>query len=133
MIAAVINPQTHELTLVNAGHMAPFLRRPGGKVEEIGEDLAGLPLGVAQGFEFAAYTRKLEPGDVVTIFTDGISEAMNAERSLYGLDRLRKGLSSPDVAVAELGEYILDDVRRFADGFAQSDDMCMVSFGRIEK
>jgi hypothetical protein len=35
--------------------------------------------------------------------------------------------------VAELGEYILDDVRRFADGFAQSDDMCMVSFGRIEK
>ena len=133
MIAAVVNPQSHELTLVNAGHMAPFLRRPGGQVEEIGDDLAGLPLGVAQGFEFAAYTRKLDPGDVVLIFTDGISEAMNSDRALYGLERLRKELSAPSVSVVELGEFILDDVRRFADGFAQSDDMCMVCFGRVEK
>jgi phosphoserine phosphatase RsbU/P len=133
MVAAVVNPQTNELTLVNAGHMAPYLRRPGGHIEEIGEELSGLPLGVAQGFEFEAYTRQLDPGDVITIFTDGISEAMNSNRDLYGLERLRKELSSPDIAAAELGEYILDDVRRFADGYAQSDDMCMVCFGRLEE
>lgn len=132
MIAAVVNPQTHELTIVNAGHMAPFLRRPGGQIEEIGEDVAGLPLGVAQGFEFSAYTRKLDPGDVVLIFTDGISEAMNADRALYGLERLKSGISTPNVSAAELGEHILDDVRRFANGFAQSDDMCLVCFGRLE-
>jgi serine phosphatase RsbU (regulator of sigma subunit) len=101
-------------------------------VEEIGNDAAGLPLGVAQGYEFAAHTRKLEPGDVLTIFTDGISEAMNSARSLYGLERLRSGMAAPEVSVADLGEHILDDVRRFVDGFAQSDDMCMVCFGRTE-
>jgi serine phosphatase RsbU (regulator of sigma subunit) len=132
MIAAVVNPQTHELTLVNAGHMSPMIRRADGTIEEVGDEEAGLPLGVAPGFEYSAYTRTLSPGEVVTIFTDGISEAMNQERSLYGLDRLRKELATPNVAAAELGEHILDDVRRFADGFAQSDDMCLVCFGRTE-
>jgi serine phosphatase RsbU (regulator of sigma subunit) len=132
MIAAVVNPQTHELTLVNAGHMAPLIRRTDGSIEEVGEDDAGLPLGVAPGFEYSAYTRKLEPGDVVLVFTDGISEAMNQERSLYGLERLRTELAAPNIAPAELGEHILDDVRKFADGFAQSDDMCLVCFGRTD-
>jgi serine phosphatase RsbU (regulator of sigma subunit) len=132
MIAAVVNPKTHELTIVNAGHMAPLLRQRGGQIEEIGEDIAGLPLGVGEGFEFASLTRKLLPGEVVTIFTDGISEAMNSNRDLYGLERLRNELSSPNVTAADLGEFILDDVRRFADGFAQSDDMCLVCFGRTE-
>ena len=50
MIAAVVNPRTNELTIVNAGHMAPLLRRSGGSVEEIGEEAAGLPLGVAEGY-----------------------------------------------------------------------------------
>ena len=50
MIAAVLNPRTNELTMVNAGHMAPLLRRSGGSVEEIGEEAAGLPLGVAEGY-----------------------------------------------------------------------------------
>lgn len=133
MIAAVVNPQTHELTIVNAGHMAPLLRRRGGVVEEIGDDVAGLPLGVAHGYEFAAHTCNLEPGDFLTIFTDGISEAMNSNRSLYGLERLRNGMGSPAMSVVDIGEHILDDVRRFVDGFAQSDDMCMVCFGREEK
>jgi serine phosphatase RsbU (regulator of sigma subunit) len=133
MIAAVVNPKTNELTVVNAGHMAPLLRGTDGQIEEIGPDIAGLPLGVTDGYEFAAYTRQLEVGEVITVFTDGISEAMNSDRELYGLERLRNGLSSPGVKAAELGEYILDDVRRFANGYAQSDDMCMVCFGRTEE
>ena len=57
MIAAVLNPRTNELTMVNAGHMAPFLRRRGGSVEEIGEEAAGLPLGVAAGIRVSRPTR----------------------------------------------------------------------------
>jgi serine phosphatase RsbU (regulator of sigma subunit) len=132
MIVAVVNPAVNELTVVNAGHMLPLLRRHGGVIHEIGEEEAGLPLGVASGYEFASHVRKLEPGDVVTIFTDGISEAMNSDRALYGLERLRQGLANPTENVLDLGERILDDVRRFVDGFAQSDDMCIVCFGRAE-
>jgi serine phosphatase RsbU (regulator of sigma subunit) len=132
MIVAVVNPRTNELTTVNAGHMAPLLRRNGGTVAEIGEEAAGLPLGVVPGFEYEAHTHVLEPGDVVTIFTDGFSEAMNGQRELYGLERLKQQITSPAVSVADFGQHILEDVSRFVDGFDQSDDMCLVCFGRVE-
>lgn len=133
MIAAVLNPRTNELTMVNAGHMAPFLRRHGGAVLEIGEEATGLPLGVAPGFEYQSYTHVLEPGDVLTLFTDGFSEAMNGERELYGLERLKAQISSQAVNVADFGGHILEDVRQFVNGVDQSDDMCLVCFGRIEE
>ena len=133
MIAAVVNPRTNDLTIVNAGHMAPLLRGGGGSVEEIGEAAAGLPLGVAPGYEYEAHTHALEPGDVVTLFTDGFSEAMNGNRELYGLDRLKRQISSPAVSVVDFGQHILEDVSRFVDGFDQSDDMCLVCFGRVEE
>jgi sigma-B regulation protein RsbU (phosphoserine phosphatase) len=132
MIAAVLNPTTSELVVVNAGHMAPLLRRRGGAVEEIGEDAAGLPLGVAQGYEYQSYTHKLEPGDVLTLFTDGFSEAMNGQRELYGLERLKELVKSPVGSGANFGPHILEDVRRFVNGVDQSDDMCLVCFGRVE-
>jgi serine phosphatase RsbU (regulator of sigma subunit) len=129
MIAAVLNPATNELTMVNAGHMAPMLRRRG-VVEEIGEEAAGLPLGVASGYEYRSYSTTLEPGDVVTMFTDGFSEAMNGERELYGLERLKQQINSPPTDMSDFGRHILEDVRRFVNGVDQSDDMCLVCFGR---
>ena len=48
----------------------------------------------------------------MTIFTDGFSEAMNAERDLYGLERLIEQVSSSAVSVADLGKHILDDVQQ---------------------
>jgi hypothetical protein len=102
-------------------------------VEEIGEEASGLPLGVLPGYEYYSHTHILEPGDVITIFTDGFSEAMNPQRELYGLDRLKMQLSAPVVDVVDFGQHILEDVSRFVDGFNQSDDMCLVCFGRVDE
>jgi serine phosphatase RsbU (regulator of sigma subunit)/pSer/pThr/pTyr-binding forkhead associated (FHA) protein len=132
MLAAVLNPATSELTIVNAGHMAPLLRRRDGSVMEIGEEAAGLPLGVAEGIGYESYKLQVEPGDVLTIFTDGFSEAMNNERELYGIERLKKELGNPAMSVVDFGQHILDDVNKFVDGYDQSDDMCLVCFGRVE-
>jgi serine phosphatase RsbU (regulator of sigma subunit) len=132
MIVAVVDPTSHKLSLVNAGHMAPLLRRNGGVIEAVGEETAGLPLGVATDLTYEAEHRTLEPGDFVTIFTDGFSEAMNADRDLYGLERLMEQVSSSAVSVNDLGQHILDDVSKFVDGHAQSDDMCLACFGRVE-
>lgn len=132
MIVAVVDPREHQLTIVNAGHMAPLLRSRSGKVEELGEDLAGLPLGVMAEYQYESYRRPLEPGDCVTIYTDGFSEAMNAERELYGSERLTRQIAVPNLKIAELGRIVLDDVGKFVDGFAQSDDMCLACFGREE-
>jgi serine phosphatase RsbU (regulator of sigma subunit) len=132
MIVAVVDTKTHRLSLVNAGHMAPLLRRNGGVIEAVGEEQAGLPLGVAAGIEYEAVHRTLEPGDFLTIFTDGFSEAMNSDRDLYGLERLMEQVSSSAVDVMDLGRHILEDVNKFVDGHAQSDDMCLACFGRVE-
>src|SRR5690606_22402957 len=127
---AVIDPATHECTLVNAGHMPPLLRRKSGEVIEAGEEESGLPLGVSDDYEYESCKFTLAPGDTLTMFTDGFSEAMNEARELYGLERLRAQVESRAVGVEELGQHVLADVRKFAGDFPQSDDMCLVCFGR---
>lgn len=116
--------------MVNAGHMAPFLRRTNGEVSEITEEITGLPIGILDDYEYESETLTLAPGESITTFTDGFSEAMNSDRDLYGLERLAEQVAIPSKTVEELGRHVLDDVRRFVDGFDQSDDMCLCCFGR---
>ena len=130
MIVSVIDPRDNTLTLVNAGHMAPLLRRSSGDVVEIGEEEAGLPIGVSDDYEFEALTTTFNPGESLTIFTDGFSEAMNSERELYGLERLADKIAVTGASVSDLGRHVLDDVKLFVGDFPQSDDMCLAVFGR---
>ncbi|MCG8448773.1 MAG: SpoIIE family protein phosphatase [Pirellulales bacterium] len=130
MIVAVVDPTTNTLTLANAGHMPPLLRDASGGVLEIGGEQAGLPIGVVDDYQFEAYQHMLQPGDFVTLFTDGFSEAMNSQRELYGIEKLIEVAGDKGVDSHNLGQPVLDDVRRFAGDFPQSDDMCMVCFGR---
>ena len=130
MVVAVIDPHSHKLTLVNAGHMPPLLRASSGEVIEIGGEEAGLPLGVVDDYEYEAYERELQPGDFVTVFTDGFSEAMNSDRELFGMERLIEVVGDKSVGSHELGEFVLKNVRDFAGDYPQSDDMCLVCFGR---
>ncbi len=130
-ILAVLDGKTNELTVVNAGHMAPLLRHSQGVVEEIGDDVAGLPLGVDADYQYDQYIRQIDPGDFLVLYTDGISEAMNLDNDLYGIERLRSQLDQSSVTVDDLGRLILDDVKRFVGGRPQSDDMCLACFGRM--
>jgi serine phosphatase RsbU (regulator of sigma subunit) len=129
-VLAVLDCSKHEITIVNAGHMPPLLRDKHGNVEPIGEDQTGLPLGVDNEFEYDKFTRSIEPGDFLALFTDGISEAMNTRGELYGLERLRDKMATPADSLAGLGRMILDDVKVFVGGRPQSDDMCLACFGR---
>jgi len=130
MVVAVVDPQACELTLVNAGHMPPLLRTVEGEVIEIGGEEAGLPLGVRDDYPYEAYRREFLVGDFLTIFTDGFSEAMNARRELFGLERLVQLCSDKETKPNNLGPCILNSVRKFVGDYPQSDDMCLVCFGR---
>jgi serine phosphatase RsbU (regulator of sigma subunit) len=130
MVVAVVDPQACELTLVNAGHMPPLLRSADGKVIEIGGEEAGLPLGVVAEYPYEAYRREFLAGDFLTIFTDGFSEAMNAEKQLFGIERLAELCSDQGVKPADLGPCILSKVSDFVGDYPQSDDMCLLCFGR---
>ena len=74
----------------------------------------------------------LAPGDSLVLYTDGITEAMNAKDELYGQTRLLELLTSDVDRVSLLGRRILDDVKRFVGARQQSDDMCLTCFGRVK-
>ncbi len=129
--AVVLDPKLNTATVVNAGHMAPYLRHADGKVETIGEREKGLPLGVNPAGEFESATVPLAPGDVLTLYTDGINEAMNQADQLYGCNRLEKQIAAKIAGPTALGKAILDDVRKFVGARSQSDDRCLICFGRV--
>jgi serine phosphatase RsbU (regulator of sigma subunit) len=130
MIMAVLDLARHEVTIVNAGHMAPFLRDALGQVQEVGEAIAGVPLGVATDYPYEEQTIAFPQGAAMALFTDGISEAMNDANQCYGLPRIKDQVARPFSGVSDLGQQILDDVKRFVGQHPQSDDICMICFGR---
>jgi sigma-B regulation protein RsbU (phosphoserine phosphatase) len=131
-VLALLDPRENRVTVVNAGHMPPLVRHSGGRVEEVSPDSAGFVLGMAEGVEYESADVALAPGEMLVLFTDGISEALNPENELYTLKRLAEQTGRGAEGASVLGRAILDDVKRHAAGRAQSDDMCLVVFGRNE-
>ena len=130
LVLAVLDPERQEVTIVNAGHMSPLLRRGNNSVEPVGEEITRLPLGVDVETVYEQCTIPLQPGESLTLFTDGITEAMNASDELYSIERLIGQLGSDVDDVSLFGRRIIVDVRRFVGSQQQSDDMCLVCLGR---
>ncbi len=130
-VLIILDIQNHQMQVVNAGHMSPMIRKADGTIEEFPEETVGVPIGVIEGFPFDSVTRSISPGETVLIYTDGVSEAMNPQNELYGIDKLRefvrKGPSNP----ALLGVSVREDVRKFANGREQNDDITLMLFGRV--
>ena len=112
-VLAVLDAARHEITFVNAGHLPPLLRRGPGKILSVSETEPKLPLGVDQQTVYDQHTLSLDPGNMLVLYTDGITEAMNDEDLLYGVDRLRTQLACPATQIDRVGRRILDDLRKF--------------------
>lgn len=120
---AVYDPATRGLRYANAGHNPPLIRRPGGALVEVASD-PELALGVIDPVDYPTRSLTLSPGDQLVLFTDGVTEAFNASRAMYGEAGLRSLLEAPSERDAgQLVAAIFDDVSAFAAGFAQSDDI----------
>ncbi len=130
LVVAVLDPLGHQATIVNAGHLPPLLRRGKDVVLPVAEEIAHLPLGVDSHTTYEQCAIPLHPGDILILYTDGITEAMNANNELYSYKRLLVQLSSDAESVGLLGRRILDDVRKFVGSRPQSDDLCLVCMGR---
>jgi phosphoserine phosphatase RsbU/P len=129
-LLVIVDAEAHTITVVNAGHLPPFIRRASGEIEVIGEEEAGPPLGVIPDHVYHSITTELDPGDVVVMFTDGVSEATNAKSLQFGVAAIRQTLAAAPPQVSEVGEAILKAVRVHASGRPQSDDIALVCFGR---
>lgn len=126
----VLDPKSGELTAVVAGHMPPLLRLADGRVVDIGQQERGLPVGILDENVYRQSAAHLPPGGTLLLFTDGISEAMNGAKQVYGNDRVRGNLAQSSGRPADVGQRIIDDVRQFVQGAPQGDDMCLICLGR---
>jgi serine phosphatase RsbU (regulator of sigma subunit) len=130
--AAILDPTTHAVTFVNAGHLAPLLVRAStGKYEAATPNqMAGLPLGIVEGTDFDTHQITLEPGDCVLYFSDGVTEAMNKQNEQLGLRAFDQALQSGPLPPRTLGDRITKLVKQHAVGRAPHDDITLVCFGR---
>lgn len=127
-----LDPQRHQLTLVNAGHLPPLVRRNSGHAELLGLEQSGMPIGLApKGQVYESSVTTLEESEAVLVITDGVTEAMDPENTIYGRQRLQCVLETGPQAIADLVPAVVADVEEFCAGEVQRDDMCLVGFRRL--
>jgi len=128
----VYNTRTGEVRYCNGGHNLPYIRRKDGSIEML-EDTDGLLLGKIPRIEYDVKKVKLEPGDHLLVFTDGVTEAMNLEGEFYEEPRLESTLSSANATSAEnIVKTVLRDVLQFANGADPSDDITVLDLMRLK-
>ncbi len=123
----VLNLESGLLTYVNAGHNPPLLRHAGGGFEY----LVSKPNFVLAGFEKVKYTQhevRIEPGAKLYLYTDGVTEATNIEKKLYGEDRLRDYLNKhkDEEDLVKILSGVKGDIDDFVAGAEQFDDITML-------
>ena len=124
---SVLDPETGTLHYANGGHNPPLIVRPGG-ASTLLPMTGGVALGVMPDFPYRQESVVLEPGDIAVMYTDGVTEAMNAENEEFGVERLQAVFEErrPEDA-REVSEAVFDAVHAFAGDTPQSDDItCLI-------
>ena len=131
LLVAVLDPASHTVTLVNAGHPSPLIyRRATCTVEEaMSTEATGLLLGV-NGFEYTSCQVSLEPGDCLLAFTDGVSEALDVKNVQLQTQGIYAAVEGGAYSPRGLGERVVKVFREFAAGRSQHDDIAVFGFGR---
>lgn len=129
---AYVNVKTGDVRFANAGHNPPLLKRRDGRYEYL-KSRAGLVLAGMEGIKYRPNELKLEPGDEIYLYTDGVTEATDANNELYGEDRLAAILGSTAWnSSEELCAAVKTDVDTFVGEAPQFDDMTMLSLRLLE-
>ena len=123
---ARVDGESLRLTFSNAGHNWPVVMRPNGDRTFL--ERGGTVLGIFENAEFEEAHVELGPGDLVVLYTDGISEAANAEGEQFGEQRLCDAVQSMPLGLpaCEVSERLLRALREFLDGVEAQDDMTLL-------
>jgi sigma-B regulation protein RsbU (phosphoserine phosphatase) len=121
---AVVDLKARRLIYVNAGHVPPVLLRANGEVEFLQE--GGLPLGPFEAPRYFEEFARLQSGDLIALYTDGITEAMDERDEQFDIDRLVDGLRrAHSRPAAEICQWLIREVKDFS-GSQPADDMTLL-------
>ncbi len=115
---AILDPGSGSLRYANAGHDLPFWRHSSG-VSEL--KATGMPLGMMPGSCYDMQTAMLEPGDSLLFYSDGLVEAHNAQREMFGFPRLMN-LIAAHVGGTELVDFLLCELAAFTGAHVEQED-----------
>jgi sigma-B regulation protein RsbU (phosphoserine phosphatase) len=123
----VYEPRSRLLTYVNAGHNPPLIcNGVTGQLDWLKP--TDMAIGLMSGRLYEAQERQLAPGDVLVMYTDGITEAFNGDRQMFGQERLVEAVQThPAASAQELLEAIEAAVAAFAGSTPQSDDITVLT------
>ena len=130
----MLDAHSRKLTLASAGHMPLLIRRVDGSVHEVGKEVSGIPLGIMDDQDYEQTELHLNPGDVVVIYSDGVTDARSPADELYDSPtnpRLLKRVAESSGGPEAVGRAILQDIREFSAGHSQADDITLVCFGPL--
>jgi phosphoserine phosphatase RsbU/P len=117
--------QEGHLEFINAGHPSPFLIRRGVAEEAFTE--GSYPVGLVPEAEYTAVCLKLEPGDTLVLFSDGVTEAVDPDEQLFGTTRLKQLLTGQtECPLEHIQKCVLEGVENFTRGAHQADDVTLL-------
>ena len=129
MVSGIINLKTGLVELCNAGHNPPLIMDKDGKVRRVNL-FSAIPLGIEEYHGYKTEIVQMNPGDRLVLYTDGVTEALDANGDLYTENRLMDVLKeSKSADVPTLVKSVVDSIYQFAKGQEQADDITMLILG----
>ena len=130
LLYAVYDPETGRLTYANGGHNPPLIVHSD-NTSTLLPPTEGLALGLLPDYDYQQKTVTVEPGETLVLYTDGVTEAMNAEEEEFGVERLQDIFTSSHPREAHaITQLIFDAVDEFAGDTPQSDDVTCLTLCR---
>ena len=126
LFLGVLDLKSGTLEYCNAGHNAPVVTANGDR--RMVDVLPNLPLGIEPGFVFQSQTTRLNHGDTLFLYTDGLTEAENKKHELYGEERMLEALRRTNgMPPRNMIDAMQNSVAEFVNGAQQSDDLTMLA------
>jgi serine phosphatase RsbU (regulator of sigma subunit) len=131
MVILVLDPRTHDVTIVNAGHMPPIWWRADGTVEEPSRNTSSMALGIVPDIQYQEAVISLGPGESLTLYTDGVTDATDADGKDFQTQRILDHVKNAGGSAQNLGQSIVGDLQQFIGSHPQTDDICLVCVARV--
>jgi serine phosphatase RsbU (regulator of sigma subunit) len=124
---SVLDPESGRLLYANAGHDLPYVRQ-GNDAREL--SARGMPLGLMPGMSYEEKETVLGAGEAALFYSDGLVEAHNPQREMFGFPRLKRLLAEPPEE-GSLVDFLMDELRSFTgEGWEQEDDITLLTLER---